>query len=110
MIGSEFRERDGFSASLTQSEADMIGENPLVLAMFKDYRRELHTTQSPQFLGLRNQRGLWSDSDYGSDVIIGLLDTEIWLERRSFFDRNLKSCWWVLGLTGFIGWDCRVCC
>ena len=41
-----------------QSEADTIGENPLVLAMFEDRRRELHTTRSPQFLNLRNQRDL----------------------------------------------------
>ncbi|KAK8701499.1 hypothetical protein V6N13_019886 [Hibiscus sabdariffa] len=38
-------------------------------------RRELHTTRSPQFLGLRNQHGLWSDSDYGSDVRIDVFDT-----------------------------------
>ncbi|KAL0012998.1 hypothetical protein SO802_000067 [Lithocarpus litseifolius] len=38
--------------------------------------------------------------------------------RRSFSDRNLDpipsrwkgACWWVLGSTGFVGWDCRVCC
>ena len=118
MIGSGFRERDGFSASLTQSETDTIGKNPSVLAVFEDHRRELHITRSPQFLGLRNQHGLWSDSDYGSDVIVDLLDTEIWPKRRSFFDRNLDlvpsqwkgACWWVLGSTGFVGWDCRVCC
>ncbi|KAL3617198.1 hypothetical protein CASFOL_038945 [Castilleja foliolosa] len=48
--------------------------------------------------------GLWSESDYGSDVIIELFDTEIWPERRSFSDLNLgptpkarlaiyKVCW-----------------
>ena len=110
LIRSRFRERDGFSTSLTQSEADTISKNPLVLAVFEDRHRELHTTRSPQFLCLKNQRGLWSDFDYGSDVIIGLLDTEIWLERHSFFDRNLEACWWVIVLTGFVGWDCRVCC
>ncbi|KAK7840629.1 subtilisin-like protease sbt1.6 [Quercus suber] len=93
------RERDGFSTFLTQSKADTIGKNPSVLAVFEDHRRELHTTRSPQFLGLRNQRGLWSDSDYDSNVIIGLLDTCIWPERRSFLDRNLGGrelvggCW-----------------
>ena len=72
--------------------------------MFEDRRRELHTTRSPQFLNLRNQCDLWSNSDYSSDVIIGLLDTEIWPERRSFFDRNLGACWWVLGsLVGIVG-------
>ena len=109
LTGSGFRERDGFSASLTQSEVDTIGKKPSVLIVFEDCRHELHTTRSPQFLDLRNQHNLWSDSDYGSDVIIGLLDTEIWLERRSFFNRNLGlvlsgwkgACWWVLGSTGF---------
>ena len=72
--------------------------------MSKDRRHELHTTRFPQFLSLRNQRSLWSDSGYDSDVIIDLLDTEIWPERRSFFDRNLGACWWVLGsLVGIVG-------
>ena len=87
-----------------QSEADTIGENPSILTVFEACCCKLHITRSPQFLGLRNQRSLWFDSDYGSDVIIGLLDTEIWPERRSFFDRNLGACWWVLGsLVGIAG-------
>ncbi|XP_043709941.1 subtilisin-like protease SBT1.6 [Telopea speciosissima] len=79
----------GFSATLTSDHAASLLKNPSVLAVFEDRRRQLHTTRSPQFLGLRNQQGLWSGSDYGSDVIIGLLDTGIWPERRSFSDRNL---------------------
>ncbi|KAL8128456.1 hypothetical protein V2J09_017611, partial [Rumex salicifolius] len=79
----------GFSASLTADQAAALNRHRSVLAIFPDRRRELHTTRSPQFLGLRTQRGLWSESDYGSDVIIGVLDTGIWPERRSFSDRNL---------------------
>ncbi|XP_061342128.1 subtilisin-like protease SBT1.6 [Gastrolobium bilobum] len=79
----------GFSAFLTRQQAASISQHPSVLAVFEDRRRELHTTRSPQFLGLRNQRGLWSESDYGSDVIIGVFDTGIWPERRSFSDLNL---------------------
>ncbi|KAL8540089.1 hypothetical protein ACS0TY_001613 [Phlomoides rotata] len=79
----------GFSAVLTQSQAASTLQHPSVLAAFEDRPRHLHTTRSPQFIGLRNQRGLWSESDYGSDVIIGVFDTGIWPERRSFSDRNL---------------------
>ncbi|KAL5561182.1 hypothetical protein UlMin_030929 [Ulmus minor] len=79
----------GFSATLTPNQVASLTNHPSVLAVFEDKRRELHTTRSPQFLGLRNQRGLWSESDYGSDVIIGVFDTGIWPERRSFSDLNL---------------------
>ncbi|KAH6832995.1 subtilisin-like serine protease 2 [Perilla frutescens var. hirtella] len=79
----------GFSAVLTPFQASSVLKHPSILAAFEDRRRELHTTRSPQFLGLRNQRGLWSESDYGSDVIIGVFDTGIWPERRSFSDLNL---------------------
>ncbi|CAK9162092.1 unnamed protein product [Ilex paraguariensis] len=79
----------GFSASLTPSQAASVLQHPSILATFEDRRRQLHTTRSPQFLGLQNQRGLWSESDYGSDVIIGVFDTGVWPERRSFTARNL---------------------
>ncbi|XP_058213113.1 subtilisin-like protease SBT1.6 [Rhododendron vialii] len=79
----------GFSASLTPSQASAALRHPALLVAFDDRRRTLHTTRSPQFLGLRNQRGLWSESDYGSDVIVGVFDTGIWPERRSFSDLNL---------------------
>ncbi|XP_057749677.1 subtilisin-like protease SBT1.6 [Arachis stenosperma] len=79
----------GFSAVLTDDQVASISQHPSVLAVFEDRRRQLHTTRSPQFLGLRNQRGLWSESDYGSDVIIGVFDTGVWPERRSFSDLNL---------------------
>lgn len=79
----------GFSATLTGPQASALLRHPNVLAAFEDRRRRLHTTRSPQFLGLRNQRGLWSESDYGSDIIVGVFDTGITPERRSFSDRNL---------------------
>ncbi|KAJ6830277.1 putative subtilisin-like protease SBT1.6 [Iris pallida] len=79
----------GFSASLTPSAASALSSHPSVLSVFPDRLRRPHTTRSPQFLGLRNQQGLWSQSDYGSDVVIGVLDTGVWPERRSFSDRNL---------------------
>ncbi|PKU64577.1 subtilisin-like protease SBT1.6 [Dendrobium catenatum] len=79
----------GFSASLTAERAAALGNHPAVLAVFQDRLRYVHTTRSPQFLGLRNKQGLWSDSDYGAEVIVGILDTGVWPERRSFSDRNI---------------------
>ncbi|ERN18248.1 subtilisin-like protease SBT1.6 [Amborella trichopoda] len=79
----------GFAARLAADEAAEIGEHPAILVVLEDQPRQLHTTRSPQFLGLSNRRGLWSDSDYGSDAIIGVLDTGIWPERRSFADHNM---------------------
>ncbi|GAY45976.1 hypothetical protein CUMW_093460 [Citrus unshiu] len=81
----------GFSATLSPDQAASLSRHPSVLAVIEDQRRQLHTTRSPQFLGLRNQQGLWSESDYGSDVIIGVFDTGIWPERRSFSDLNIGS-------------------
>ncbi|XP_010920139.1 subtilisin-like protease SBT1.6 [Elaeis guineensis] len=80
---------NGFSASLHPDRAAELARHPAVIAVFEDRLRRLHTTRSPQFLGLRTQVGLWSNSDYGSDVIVGVLDTGVWPERRSFSDRNL---------------------
>ncbi|OMO92796.1 hypothetical protein COLO4_17313 [Corchorus olitorius] len=101
----------GFSASVTEAHAASLGNHPSILVAFEDRRRELHTTRSPQFLGLRNQRGLWSDSDYGSDVIIGVFDTGIWPERRSFSDTNLgpvPARWKGVCQTG-PGFDAKSC-
>ncbi|XP_078448281.1 subtilisin-like protease SBT1.6 [Wolffia australiana] len=79
----------GFSAVLPPRAAAALARHPAVLAVLPDRRRPLHTTRSPQFIGLRTRLGLWSDSDYGSDVVIGVLDTGVWPERRSFSDVNL---------------------
>lgn len=53
--------------------------------------RRLHTTRSPQFLGLRSTdtAGLLKESDFGSDLVIGVIDTGVWPERQSFNDRDL---------------------
>jgi subtilisin family serine protease len=81
----------GFSARLTEKEAAEVGKTPGVLAMFPDRARQLHTTRSAEFLGLEKPDGggLWAESDYGSDVVIGVLDTGIWPERRSFSDQDM---------------------
>ncbi|XP_057790425.1 subtilisin-like protease SBT1.5 [Salvia miltiorrhiza] len=81
----------GFSAKLTPKLAQQLTKRPEVIAVIPDRLRQLHTTRSPRFLGLSyaNPGGLLSESDSGANVIIGLLDTGIWPERRSFHDDGL---------------------
>ncbi|KAK9086355.1 hypothetical protein Syun_028749 [Stephania yunnanensis] len=88
----------GFSAKLTKAEAEEMKARPEVLNVFPDRIHQLHTTRSPQFLGIlnpqdhgknKNHIGLLQASDYGSDVIIGVLDTGIWPESESFHDSGL---------------------
>ncbi|XP_075478338.1 subtilisin-like protease SBT1.5 [Primulina tabacum] len=81
----------GFSAQLTPLQAQELKKRPGVLAVLPDNLRQLHTTRSSQFLGLSsvNPSGLLSQSDSGSNVIIGIMDTGIWPERHSFHDEGL---------------------
>ncbi|XP_065867117.1 subtilisin-like protease SBT1.5 [Euphorbia lathyris] len=81
----------GFSAKLSPTEALKIQTLPHVLAVIPERVRHLETTRSPEFLGLRttDSAGLLKESDFGSDLVIGVIDTGIWPERPSFNDRNL---------------------
>ncbi|PON40527.1 Subtilase [Parasponia andersonii] len=82
----------GFSAKLTRQQALELEKLPQILGVFQDQVRQLHTTRSPEFLGLvaRTQpNGLLKESDWGSNVTIGVIDSGVWPERRSFHDKDL---------------------
>eukprot|EP00257_Ricinus_communis_P023713 XP_015583769.1 LOW QUALITY PROTEIN: subtilisin-like protease SBT1.5 [Ricinus communis] len=81
----------GFSAMLSPVEALKIQTLPHVIAVIPERVRQLQTTRSPEFLGLKttDSAGLLKESDFGSDLVIGVIDTGIWPERQSFNDRNL---------------------
>ncbi|KAL5755467.1 hypothetical protein ACOSQ2_020213 [Xanthoceras sorbifolium] len=82
----------GFSAKLTPSQLHHLKTLPHILAVIPEQVRRLHTTRSPQFLGLKTAESagtLLKESDFGSDLVIGVIDTGIWPERQSFHDRNL---------------------
>ncbi|XP_042485771.1 subtilisin-like protease SBT1.4 [Macadamia integrifolia] len=81
---------NGFSVRLTHSQAAQVRRLPGVLSVIPDQIRQLHTTHTPQFLGLSDVSGLWPNSGYAEDVIIGVLDTGIWPERPSFSDSGLS--------------------
>ncbi|EPS64737.1 hypothetical protein M569_10042, partial [Genlisea aurea] len=81
----------GFSARLSAGDAARLEKLHGVLAVIPEQVRRLHTTRSPEFLGLKtgDNAGLLKESDFGSDLVIGVLDTGIWPERESFDDRDL---------------------
>ncbi|KAL2539060.1 Subtilase family protein [Abeliophyllum distichum] len=81
----------GFSAKLSTSEAQKIESLSGIVAVIPEQVRHVHTTRSPEFLGLKtsDSAGLLKESDFGSDLVIGVIDTGIWPERKSFNDREL---------------------
>ncbi|CAA7393564.1 unnamed protein product [Spirodela intermedia] len=76
----------GFSARLTPDEAEALGNRPGVVAVIPETRYQLHTTRTPEFLGLSSDAGLQPQSDSGTDVVVGVLDTGVWPEIRSYDD------------------------
>lgn len=82
----------GFSAKLTELEAEAIEQMDGVLSVVPDGAfAHLHTTRTPKFMGLNSAYGLWPASDYGENVIIGVMDSGIWPEKKSFWDVGLSS-------------------
>ncbi|KAF7082257.1 hypothetical protein CFC21_086132 [Triticum aestivum] len=80
----------GFAAMLTADQAKQLAEFPEVISVQPSKRHTPTTTRSWDFLGLNHQM-MGSDMLHGSnsggeDVIIGVIDTGIWPESRSFSD------------------------
>ncbi|CAN1827843.1 Subtilisin-like protease SBT1.5 [Linum perenne] len=81
----------GFSVKLSPSQSLLLRSLPHVLSIIPDRLRHLHTTRSPEFLGLvsTDPAGLLKESDFGSDLVIAIIDTGISPDRPSFHDRDL---------------------
>lgn len=86
----------GFAARLSDEEARSIAQRPGVVSVFPDPLLQLHTTRSWDFLkyqtdveiNLKPISGPDSSSN-GEDAIIGILDTGIWPESKSFNDKDM---------------------
>lgn len=81
----------GFAAKLSEKEAEELETSHGVLAVLPDTVYQLHTTRSPEFLGLEPEtsNNAWSSIVGDHDVIVGVLDTGIWPESPSFSDRGM---------------------
>ncbi|KAL2939800.1 Subtilisin-like protease SBT1.8 [Bienertia sinuspersici] len=81
----------GFAATLTPSEVESLRQNDAVFGVYEDTLYTLHTTRTPEFLGLDVVGEGLSSGDHldTSDVIVGVLDTGIWPESKSFDDFDM---------------------
>ncbi|CAH9131944.1 unnamed protein product [Cuscuta epithymum] len=82
----------GFAARLTAEEARTLEQQTGVISVHEEVKYELHTTRSPLFLGLdghiesKQFISLNSNNSVQSDVVVGVIDTGVWPESKSFDD------------------------
>ncbi|KAF0905869.1 hypothetical protein E2562_008901 [Oryza meyeriana var. granulata] len=98
----------GFAVRLTADESRRVSRAPGVTAVHEGKMYYPQTTRSPGFIGLDREYGLWSDTDFGDGVIIGVIDSGIWPESPSFNDSGLgpvRRSW----KGGCVGLDANLC-
>ncbi|KAE8796533.1 Subtilisin-like protease [Hordeum vulgare] len=90
----------GFAAMLTPEQAKQLAEFPDVISVERSKTHTTTTTRSWDFLGVNYQTPASEllhgtnygedcvQNNYGDDVIIGVVDTGIWPESRSFSDKG----------------------
>ncbi|HJQ91930.1 MAG TPA: S8 family peptidase [Acidimicrobiia bacterium] len=79
---------NGFSAALTPAEAESLAAQKAVRSVQRDELHQLHTSGSPQFLGLDDRGGAWDSGYTGAGVVVGVIDSGIWPEHPSFAARG----------------------
>ncbi|XP_045788214.1 subtilisin-like protease SBT3 [Trifolium pratense] len=82
---------NGFSANLSPEEHEALKISPGYISSIPDLSLKLDTTHSPKFLGLNPYKGAWPASDFGKDVIVGVIDTGVWPESESFNDKGMTK-------------------
>ena len=77
---------NGYSAILTESQADAVKSQKDVLLVLDDQMRYAQTDSSGDFLGLTVKGGAYDSGITGEDVVVGIIDSGIWPEHPSFAD------------------------
>ncbi|KAF5744858.1 Cucumisin protein [Tripterygium wilfordii] len=85
-IHSYGKSLDAFAAHLMPQEAERLRENENVVSVFPSTLRKLQTTRSWDFLKM--PLSVKRNSQIETDVIIGLLDTGIYVDAPSFDDKG----------------------
>ncbi|KAK9670300.1 hypothetical protein RND81_13G192500 [Saponaria officinalis] len=80
----------GYATRLTEDEAESLSTLPGVLSVLPETVYTLDTTRTPLFLGLDRNTDLFvPESDTGGDVVVGVLDTGVWPESKSYSDAGM---------------------
>jgi subtilisin family serine protease len=85
---------NGFAAKMTPGQAAIAKADPGVLSVEKTQEVEMDTATTPAFLGLTDPAaGLWTAprNIKGEGTVIGIIDSGIWPESKSFSDRNAQG-------------------
>ena len=77
---------NGFSTSLTLEELQLLKIQTGILKVTPDQQYKLLTTRTPEFLGLDKIEKMFPTTNNNTDVVVGLLDTGVWPESKSFDD------------------------
>lgn len=86
---------NGFVADLTAKQATELATDRRVLTVQKDGIVYADTWNTPDFLGLTGKKGVWKkvggQSKAGDGVVVGVIDSGIWPESKSFQGARLTS-------------------
>uniref|UniRef100_A0A7N0SXI4 Subtilisin-like protease n=1 Tax=Kalanchoe fedtschenkoi TaxID=63787 RepID=A0A7N0SXI4_KALFE len=81
----------GFSAALSEEDLTALSKVQGFVSAYRDRSATLDTTHTFEFLNLNDASGLWPASDYGKDVIIGMIDSGVLPESDSFRDDGMSG-------------------
>ncbi|KAF6173974.1 hypothetical protein GIB67_039925 [Kingdonia uniflora] len=75
-----------FSVVLSTEKLEALKKMPGYITAYPDHTLHVDTTRTTDFLSLNKAGRLWSASNYSTDAIIGVIDSEVWPESASFRD------------------------
>ncbi|KAL3505156.1 hypothetical protein ACH5RR_034997 [Cinchona calisaya] len=101
----------GFSALLSRAELEALKKLLGLVSAYSDKVATLDTTHSCEFLSLNPFTGLWPASEYGKDVIVGVMDTGVWPESLSYKDDGMTEIpsRWKGGCDGGFDFNSSLC-
>ncbi|XP_075644333.1 subtilisin-like protease SBT4.15 [Castanea sativa] len=78
---------NAFAANLLPQEVQRLKENENVVSVFPSKMRKLHTTRSWDFLGM--PQSVKRNHQIESNIIVGVVDTGVYIDAPSFDDKGL---------------------